>query len=103
MLAIPILDVPSQIFKITLANQICEIHLTTRHTGLYCDMYVNNVLIIGGVLCENVNRIVRSLYLGFVGDFIFTDTQGNLDPSWPGLGGRFQFCYLTAADLDGAG
>jgi hypothetical protein len=55
------------------------------------------------VICQNLNRIVRDLYLGFVGDVLFCDTQGTDDPSSPGLGTRFVFCYLSPSDLGGAG
>jgi len=72
-------------------------------TQIFCDLYVNNTLIIGGVVCQNLNRIVRDLYLGFIGDLIFQDTQGTSDPFSPGLGTRFQFCYLEVADLGGLG
>jgi hypothetical protein len=42
---------------------------------------------------------VRSAYLGFVGDLCFFDTQGTEDPTSPGLGTRYLFVYLEAADL----
>jgi hypothetical protein len=74
-----------------------------KDAGLFCDLSVNNVLIIGGVLCFNLNRIVRDLYLGFVGDLMFSDTQGTSDPLSPGLGSRYQLFYLTLTDLNGAG
>ena len=64
------------------------------------------LMIVCGVLCENLNRIVRSLYLGFSGDFVFFDTQGGNDPQDPiytGLGSRFVLVYLTPSDLDGLG
>ena len=67
--------------------------------GLFIDLYVGGVLIIGGVLCENLNRIVRSLYLGFVGDLTFIDNEGTSDPTYDGLGARYSLAYLEAADL----
>ncbi len=63
------------------------------------DVLVNDVLIIGGVICQNLNRIVRSLYLGFIGDFAFVDTQGDLDPYYAGLGTRYYLMYFTASEL----
>jgi hypothetical protein len=101
MQIIPIIDTPSQTLSVQLAGQACKIALYQKSTGFYCDLSVNDVLIIGGVICENLNRIVRSAYLGFVGDLCFQDTQGTDDPSSPGLGTRFLFCYLEAADLNG--
>lgn len=103
MQIIPIQDVPSQTFNVQLANQNCQIDIYTAATGLFVNVSVNNVLIIGGVIAQNLNRIVRSLYLGFIGDFVFNDTQGTSDPSYPGLGTRFEFWYLTPAELGGLG
>ena len=59
--------------------------------------------IIAGVLCQNLNRIVRSLYLGFSGDFIWLDTQGTTDPIFTGLGSRYILVYLDESDLAGEG
>ena len=59
--------------------------------------------IIAGVLCQNLNRIVRSLYLGFVGDFMFNDNQGDTDPVYTGFGGRYQLVYFAPADLAALG
>lgn len=72
--------------------------------GMFCDLYVNDALIIAGVIAENANRIVRSVYLGFTGDLAFFDTQAptggeGADPEYAGLGDRFQLVYLEAADL----
>jgi hypothetical protein len=110
MLIIPIADTPSQTLNILLAAQSCTINLYEKSTGFYCDLYVSDVLIIGGVICQNLNRIVRSVYLGFVGDLMFYDTQGTttvpstgLDPTSPGLGTRYLFCYLSQSDLNGQG
>ena len=98
MQIIPVSDTPNQTFNVMLAGQACMIDLyQTNGYGLYCDLYVNNVPIIGGVVCENLNRIVRDAYLGFIGDLYWNDTAGKDDPSYPGLGTRFQFCYLNAA------
>jgi hypothetical protein len=111
MNVIPISDVFSQTLTVQLGGQNTQINLYQKHNeNLYCDVFVNNSPIITGVICQNLNRIVRSAYLGFVGDLCFYDTQGSitppstgLDPSSPGLGSRYLFLYLTAADLDGLG
>jgi hypothetical protein len=105
MLIIPLQAVPSQTVNVTLANQNCAIDVYQNAYGLFCDLYVSNTLVIGGVVCQNLNRVVRDLYLGFVGDLCFQDTQGTEDPYFTGLGagGRFIFCYLTTTDLGGEG
>ncbi len=102
MQIVPLLDVPSQSIQITLGQQACQIDIKTRSTGLYCDLYVNNVLVVGGVICRNLGRIVIDGYLGFVGDLMFSDTHGTDDPATPGLGTRFLLFYIEAPDLSAA-
>lgn len=99
MQIIPTQAIPSQTLTVQLADQNCQIKIGQKSTGLFIDLYVNSILIIGGVLCENLNRIVRSLYLGFVGDLTFIDNQGSDDPDYSGLGDRFSLAYLTTDEL----
>ncbi len=47
---------------------------------VFVDLYVNDALIIGGVICHNECLIVMDPYLGFVGDLAMIDVIGNLDP-----------------------
>jgi hypothetical protein len=103
MLSIPLQPVPSQTLQVTLDGQLCTVNVYETNFGLFVDLLVNDDVIIQGVLAENVNRIVRSLYLGFDGDLIFYDTQGSSDPDYTGLGGRFMLLYLEVSDLGGAG
>lgn len=99
MQVVPVQAVPNQVFSILLGGQACQIGLVTRFFGLYMDLAVNNEPILSGVVCQNLNRIVRYSYLGFVGDFWFKDTQGSDDPVYTGLGTRFILEYLEASDL----
>lgn len=99
MLIVPLNANPNQTLTVGLNNQACQLDVYQKTGGLFMDVYVNNALIIAGVLCENLNRIVRSLYLGFSGDFVFYDTQGTNDPDYAGLGSRFVLVYLAPADL----
>lgn len=99
MQVIPLNKTPNQMLTIGLDDQVCQIAIYQTLYGLFCDLGVNNAPIISGVLCENRNRIVRSLYLGFSGDLAFVDTQGDADPDYTGLGDRFQLVYLSPADL----
>lgn len=91
--SIPLQAVKSQVLTVQLGGQSTRLKVYTRTFGLYVDVYVNNVLIIGGVVAQNMNRIVRSTYLGFLGDLYFSDTQGSDDPVWTGLGSRFLLLY----------
>lgn len=99
MIQVPLQAAPSQTLSVTLGGQACQINLYSKLAVLYMDVYVNNAPIILGVQCENGNRIVRSVYLGFVGDLIFVDTQGSSDPVYTGLGARFLLQYLETSDL----
>lgn len=104
MLVVPLLATPSQILQSSLGGQAVKLAIYQKLLGMYMDVYVDDALIIGGVLCENENRIVRSIYLGFVGDLMFYDTQGSDDPTYSTLGTRFVLLYLEAQNLpNGAG
>ena len=101
MLIVPVQSVPNQTLSILLANQLCRLTLKTRWFGLFMDVSVNDAPIVQGVICQHWNRIVRSAYLGFVGDFAFWDTQGSADPTFNGLGSRYLLYYLEKSDLPG--
>lgn len=120
-LVVPLLPIPSQLLNITLNNQPCTIKVYFKQIQVpmpteinidpplfgaiqpcFLDLYVNDALVIGGVLCLDRNLIVRDAYLGFLGDLAFVDTStndpnGGEDPQIVGLGSRFQLTYW--ADL----
>jgi hypothetical protein len=95
-LIIPLSPAPAQTVTTTIGDQRIRLNVRTRAFGLFVDIYVNDVLVLGGILARNLNRLVRSAYLGFIGDLFFFDTQGTSDPSFDGLGGRFVLIYTTA-------
>jgi hypothetical protein len=99
MLIVPLQPVAAQTVLVTLANQACRINVYQKRTGLYVDLYVSNAEIVTGVIAENANRIVRSAYLGFIGDLAFFDTLGASDPYYTGLGAQYALAYLEASDL----
>lgn len=111
MIQVPVIDVPSQTFAAQLGGQSFQLNVyqnawapdATNRPFLYMDVLINNVLVVGGAACENLNRIVRDLYLGVVGDFTWFDTQGASDPTTPGLGSRYQLIYMEASDLGARG
>lgn len=103
MLGIPLAETPSQTLSVVLNGQACILNVYQKFYGLFMDVIVSNSVIIQGVICQNNNFIVRSLYLGFVGDLMFVDTQGTSDPDYTGLGpvnqSRFQLRYLFPNEL----
>lgn len=99
MLIVPLQAVPSQTVNVGLADQLCTLNVYQKSTGLYFDLLINNVSIVTGVICLNLTKIVRYLYLGFIGDFAFFDTQDGSDPFYTGLGSRYFLAYFSPADL----
>jgi hypothetical protein len=102
MLEVPLRPLPNQTVQVQLAGQACSLDVYQLAYGLFVNVWVNNSMIIGGVVAENRNRIVRSRYLGLVGDFIFVDRQGTADPVYTGLGDRFALVYLENDELPAA-
>lgn len=103
---IPLKAVPSQTLAVTLGTQQCSINVYQKFYGVFLDLYAITdisgpvpALILGGQICQNRNLIVRSLYLGFIGDLVFVDTQGSSNPIYTGLGTRFLLTYLTPAEV----
>jgi hypothetical protein len=97
---VPLQPVANQTTQIVLAGQNCQISVYQAPAALFMDLLVNDAPIRLGQICQNRNRIVRYLYLGFSGDLIFVDTQGSDDPVYTGLGSRFQLIYLTTAEAN---
>jgi hypothetical protein len=96
---VPIQSKASQVLFANLGGQNVQLNIYQKSTGLFLDLFVNNTPVLLGVICENVNRIVRDAYFKFAGDFVFLDTQGTDSPFYTGLGTRWVLFYLTAADL----
>lgn len=99
MLLIPLQAVPNQTLGVALSNQNVRLTIYTRNSDLFMDVFVDTTAIIRGIICQNKNRIVRDLYLGFQGDFAFFDTQGDTDPVYTGLASRYALIYLEPSDL----
>ena len=98
-LVVPLNAAPNQTLQAQLGGQACVLNIYQTSYGLFMDVYVGATPIVLGVICQNLNRIVRDAYRGFVGDFVFRDTQGSADPVYTGLGGQFELRYLEAADI----
>lgn len=100
MLQVPLIAVASQTLGIVLDGQNCQLSVYQKNTGVYVDVLLDGVAIKTTVLCLNGMRLLEdSQYLGFVGDFVFVDTQGGNDPQYKQFGTRYQLLYLEAADL----
>lgn len=99
MQIIPLAAVPAQTLTVVLAGQNVTIKLAQKAVALFADVAVDGVPIISGGLCLDRVKIVRSGYLGMIGDLVFADQQGITDPVFTGFGTRYLFAYLEASDL----
>ncbi|WP_454695595.1 phage baseplate plug family protein [Achromobacter aegrifaciens] len=99
MKRIPLKPVPAQTLSVVLSGQNCQIAVYQKSTGLYLDLEVDNAPIVTTVLCHDRVRLLRSAYMGFVGDLAFVDTQGHADPQYQALGSRFVLAYLEPLEL----
>jgi hypothetical protein len=98
MLSIPLQPVPSQQLQIVLGEQNCQISVYLKGTAIYVDTAVNGTNISTAVAALDVVPLVPIAYTGFLGNLLFTDTQGNNNPTYDGLGGRYQLLYLSDAE-----
>lgn len=89
----------SQSLSITLAGQLCIIRLIQRESFIYMDLTVNGNPIMQGVPCLYGNKMVGYSYLGFKGDLVFLDNEGQSDPAYYGLGGRYILYYIEESEL----
>ena len=101
MIIVPLQAVPNQTLFVTLGGQNCQLNVYQKRYGLFMDVFVQGgaQTIVTGVLASNLNLIVLSAYLGFVGDFMFFDSQGQNNPTYDGLGTRYNLMYLSPGDI----
>jgi hypothetical protein len=94
MLTIALQPVPSQQLQVVLGGQNCQIAVYLKGEHLFVDLNSNGVDISTAVIARDVISLVPTAYLGFVGELVFTDTQGSRDPTFDGLGSRYQLVYI---------
>jgi hypothetical protein len=109
MLIVPTQAVPAQSLNITLNGQsvTLDLYAAGADERIFVNTYVNGALILGGTFGNIGVRLIRDLYLGFEGDFVFNDTMpapvlGPEQVQWEGLGQRWQMLYLFPAELTGS-
>lgn len=102
MLRIPLQTVPSQTLAVTLARQAAQIALRQNGDSLYFSLSIGTRYFVRTRICRDRQRLLLDVkYKGFIGDFMFVDTQGTEDPQYAGLGGataRYQLVYLEAGE-----
>jgi len=98
MKVIPLQAVPSQSVDTILGGQNCKVNIYQLSTGLFFDLYLNDLPIIVGRICRDRCKLVRYAYLGFTGDLTFVDAQGLSDPEYSGIGTRYVLVYIEDGD-----
>lgn len=93
---IPLVATENQSVSISLGGQAVRLDVQTKRTGVYVNIYLNDVLTVAGSLARTNTYIVRSDYFGLPGDFAFIDLQGEDDPSYTGFGTRWFLFYSGA-------
>lgn len=104
--------IPSQTLSINLGGQAAQIAVYQLGIGadahLYFDLSVGATPIVTCRVCRNLQQLLSDAgYQGFQGGFMFIDNQATpgdalqtgIDPVYTGLGSRFEFVYLTAAEM----
>lgn len=102
MIQVPLQAVPNQTLAITLDRQPAQITLRQNGDNMYFDLFVSTNPIVLTRICRDRQRLLLDAgYRGFLGDFVFIDTQGADNPAFAGLGGvgsRYQLIYLSAGE-----
>jgi hypothetical protein len=98
MQTIPLQPVPSQSTKVVLGGQNCQIQIYQMPRGIFVDVNVDGTDVVLCVMAHDADPIICRTYLGFIGNLLFIDSQGNGDPTYDGLGSRYQLLYLTDAE-----
>lgn len=100
MIPVPLAAVPDQTLSIVLANQDCQMALRQNGANMYFDLVVSGAPVVTARIVRNKQRLLLDAqYHGFVGDFVFNDTQGDTQPTYKGLNTRYLLYYLEAADI----
>jgi len=92
--SLPLQVSSNQQLRATLSNQQCIIELNDTQFGLFFSLNVGGVNIVNSVLSYNKTLLIAAVYTGFIGNFMFNDTQGTSDPTWQGLGTQYELLYL---------
>lgn len=92
-ITIPLSPHPNQSFDVALNGQYCTITLLHRTTGLFFGLAVNGKKIADCVHCQHNQPMIYQDYRGFIGSIRFIDTQGTSNPTWDGLGTRYELRY----------
>lgn len=97
MVTVPLSPTPSQSLSIVLDGQNCDISVYQKSTGMFFDLSKDGQRIVTAVRCLDGVPLINQRYRGFVGNLMFVDMQGDLDPTYDGLGSRHLLIYSVEA------
>lgn len=93
-LIIPLQAVPTQTLAVVLRSQAAQIELRQNGLNMYFSLSLNDRPIVRTRICRDRQRLLLDAgYQGFLGDFVFQDTQGASQPYYTGLGTRYILVY----------
>jgi len=98
MVTIPLVAEPSQMLNVILGSQNCEISVYQKTTGMFIDLIVDGNPVLNARICRNMVNLVTQPYLPFAGTLFFSDSKGDNDPDYTGLGSRFYLIYSFAGE-----
>jgi hypothetical protein len=103
---------PSQLVSAVLNGQSVSISIYQLGfppmADLYMDLVSDGAAIVNCRRCRSFSGsdteaapflMLSGQYLGFQGDFLFIDKEGDEDPQYSGLGSRWQLVYYSPTDL----
>ncbi|GBQ49452.1 phage baseplate plug family protein [Acetobacter ghanensis] len=96
---IPLGAVAYQSLRVPLSGHAVRLDLQQRGTGLYASVWMDDVPVLAGVLCQDRTWLIRNAAYGMPGDLAFADTQGTQDPDYSGLGSRFVLVYAEGQNV----
>lgn len=95
MQVIPLSPDPNQTLKAQIGGNNCQLNIYQLSTGLFCDVYMNGNALVTGRICRDRVTLLYP-YMGFPGNLMFVDQQAKDDPTYDGLGSRYQLMYISS-------
>ena len=114
MNTIPLRSIANQTVQLVLGSQNCSLRVYTRQStaesmaavggmALFVDLAVNEQIVASGIIAREGTLLLRYPRLGFDGDLLFIDMQGDADPQWSGLGDRWRLLWLSTDEAQAYG
>ena len=90
---IPIDKVPNQSFDVDLDGRNFRFEFITKGVFLYMNLSIDEEEKLNGIICLNNVDLIKYDDVGVTGSLYLSDTQGDKDPIYYGLGDRWILFY----------